>query len=290
MVINMMMACGMAWLLFAAQKRPEDKTTGLLIALFFLSSNPVRNTIGNGQQALLILVATLLALRQYPKPLLSGIAMGIALAKYSIGLFYFVGELGRRRLIASAIALAVVLASFIGLAIQTHASFNLNLLMGPLEVSKRYPAFANQFFWINQHFGYTGVRLVPLFGLTVVFLRARALASSNLSANEVAIKLACGATFVSLLCAPHLGYDFVMLALPLALGCRLADLKKFERYLYGALLLLYWNISGFLEGLRQSIVPAIKTALVMTALALLAYVFLGKPSNRITPAENNAGL
>jgi hypothetical protein len=288
MVVNLTLACYAAWLLYAAYNRQGKTNCGLLIALLFLSSNPVRVAIGNGQQALLILVATVWALRHRSSPLLSGMAFSVSLAKYSIGPFFLAAELGCRRIIAILVVVAIVLAAFVGLSIQTHSPFNLSLLLGPLEVSKLYPSFSNHFLWLNQHFGFSGIRLLSLIGLAVVCLRARALASAGLPAKEVDMKLACGATFASLLFAPHLGYDFLMLALPLALGCRLDQLKKLERCLYIAVLLFWWNIGSFLSALRLPVVITTgATVLMILAFVLLVYAFLAKASNQINTAEDN---
>jgi hypothetical protein len=289
MMANMGMAFYFAWLLYAAQEDRRNQGSGLLIALLFLSSNPVRNNIGNGQQSLLILLATAWALRLRSKPFLAGIVWSVPLAKYSFGAFFIAAELGCRRILATVVAGAIVLAGFAGLCLQTHGSFNLKLLLAPLEVAKTGEAFINHFLWLDEHFGYLGVKLLPLIGLAVVLWRARALASASLPSDELAMKLACGATFASLFCAPHLGYDYMMLALPLALGCRLEQLKKFERYLYMAVLLYYWNLSGFLSGLQRPMLTIATNALLIPAFAALIYSFLAKASNRIDAASESVG-
>jgi hypothetical protein len=286
MIVNVAMAGFFAWLLYAAQKGGENNGHGLLLALFFLSSNPVRNVIGNGQNSLLILLATLLALSCRSKPLLSGLGLGISMAKYSFGAFFLAAELGRRRLLAGIVALTVVFAGYLGLAIQTRASLNSSLLMGPIKAIKKYPSFADHFLWLHQNLGDAGVAFLPLIGLAIVFFRAYALTLARLPADEVDMKLACGAVFAALLFAPHHLYDFVVLALPLALGYRLANLKAFERYLYGGTLLAYWNLPGPLDASRQPVVAAAKTVLSMLALALLTYVFLAKTSNRMNAAKD----
>jgi hypothetical protein len=286
MIVNGALAGYFAWLLYAAQKRPGENCRALLIALFFLSATPVRSVIGNGQQSILILVATAWAMRHRSKPLLSGLAFSVSLAKYSFGLFFLAAEVGRRRIIAPLIAFATVFACYVGLSIQTHSPFNFSLLFGPMKVGTTVYTFTNHFLWLNQHFGSSSVMLFSALGLAIVFLRACVLSATSLPSNEVDIKLACGAAFSSLLFGPHHTYDFVMLALPLAVGCRLDNLKRFERYLYSGVLLTFWIIPGFLEIPRDPIVAGVKNVLLVLALGLLIYVFLAKASNQISPVED----
>jgi hypothetical protein len=286
MIVNLALAGWFAWMLYAAQKPGLGKYCALLIALFFLSSQPVRFSIELGQQSLLILVATTWALRLRAKPILSGMAFSVAMTKYSVGAFFLVAELACRRFFAAVVAAVIIVAAYAGLSIQTHVPFNLRLLLEPLNVARTGVCFEGYFFWLDQHCGSVAVGLLPLIGLVIVFLRARALAASGLPANEIDMKLACGAACMSLLFAPHIRYDFVLLALPLALGCRLDQLKKFERYLFAAILLARWNLASALEALQLPILTTAKNVVLTLALAVLACLFLASRSNQAGAAQD----
>jgi hypothetical protein len=99
-------------------------STGILFALIVLCLLPTRNTLGNGQTTYLIIMCILLSLYFYhvQRKSLAGLALGIALSKYTLGiasLFYFIYKRQWRIL---AFALAVQLAGFIILSLITDTN------------------------------------------------------------------------------------------------------------------------------------------------------------------------
>jgi hypothetical protein len=288
MITNVAMALLFAWLLFSAQKRPGENRFGLLIALLFLSSNPVRNVIGNGQSSLLVLLGTFVAFNWRSNPILSGAGLCLSLIKYSFGAYFVMAEFACRRVLGTIIAGAVILMAFVGVAIESRSRFNLQLLKGPLDALKAYPSFADHFLWLHTYAGDLGVKLFPVIGLAVVFWRTLVLYSAKLPSRVFDTKIFCGTVFATLLFAPHHSYDFVLLALPLALGVRLETLRPFERTIYLVTLFAYWNLIEPFNNSRSLTVMTVRTFFILSTLGLLTYKFFAKPSNLESRPEMQA--
>lgn len=215
---NVLFASAIAYSIYAAQ-RHQSTPYALAGALIFLSSTEVRITIGNGQQSLLVTICVILALRSLRTQLLSGALFALALTKYSIGAF-FVAMLPRLGLRAVLVwTITITLGAYAALWVITGTDFSVDGLLAPVRVASGITAMLFPFDWIRSTLGYPVVLAVSASGLALVSLAALFSRRSQPSdSNADNWRLATVATLAALACAPHASYDYVLLAVPFAVG------------------------------------------------------------------------
>ena len=194
-----------------------------VLAAMFFCSTPCRNTIGNGQTALLCFVAVLgVWLYQARRETASGLGLSVLLVKYSFAppvLFWFLINHRVRLLVLS---LAPLILGWLWFSWLCHES-PLTTLTQPLKVANLYSESAGggdvmtlvaSFGWDRPALG--DLRLSSFAGLAasclgVIALRVRA---AKLTEQELFAAL-CVIAMISL---RHLPYDYVFLAPAAALA------------------------------------------------------------------------
>lgn len=192
-------------------RNAELTTIETLAVLFiFLCSTPLRNTIGNGQHALIVLICYCALL--YPQSYINSAIAGIGYFKYSFMPPVFLFLAFKRGLVAAMISTIACTAGWIAFTI-VFATSPLEILISPLLVSKS--AVGNGiadlmtiigFLYANNqtNFSLTVKYLTPL--LTCALLAWYSVKSNGSRLFELSfISIACLITF------KHLGYDFVLL-------------------------------------------------------------------------------
>jgi hypothetical protein len=178
-----------------------------------------RVTLGNGQLGIFTVAALVLALAagQRGRHLLAGVALGLALTKWSISLPFLVYFAARQRWSTLAVAAVTVLGGYL--------AFGLRLGQGPWEVAVDYAqvlkahAGVKHAFFRTSELTATGSAVAPFWGeLVVAMAGGGALLAAGWACRqrggprEEALLLAvCAACSLTLL--PHLHYDQVVLAL-----------------------------------------------------------------------------
>ena len=99
-------------------------TVHLIFFLLVLGMLAVRNSIGNGQTTLFIMVSLLLSFFFYKRqrPTLAGLALGIGLSKYTLGISLFVYFIYKRQWWSLLIAVVVQCFGFIILSVAVNTS------------------------------------------------------------------------------------------------------------------------------------------------------------------------
>jgi hypothetical protein len=223
---------------------------GVWMALLFLSSAPVRNTINNGQMGLLILTATIWAFSARSN-LLRGMLIALALTKYSLGAVFAALFVARRQWIVVAVAGAVTLAAYGLLAAITGSPFNLALLLAPLETARGGVLLDMPFSGLVALAGSAAPLIVSAITLAAVMIWAwRRAAPRLLDLRTAAVaatepgqlpRMVLVASLATLGGMPHLNYDFVFLALPFMLGNPFALVGRAGRMAYAVVLAWHWN-------------------------------------------------
>ena len=121
----------------------------LFIALSFWALLATRNSVGVGQTSLLVMVLMLLTLLTAKKHwMIAGLALGVALSKYSLALPILLFLLFKRKYRAAALSLAVQAAGVLLLTVLTGAS--------PVQVLAEYVQM------LSLHANYPGIHLASL--------------------------------------------------------------------------------------------------------------------------------
>lgn len=215
MVVNLGLAVAAAVLSARWLRMSSAETVGLVAVM--LAATPTRIAIGNGQQALLVLVAATLALR-VTRTRWGGVLLAGVLIKYSFGPLALV-EIVRGRWRTVAVAVAVLAGGMVALAAVTQTSPVL-MAIQPLLVSRTVvgPGVADLMTITDALVGKSGSLLgyaVASVGCVLMLV----LTYRVVRRGDGLMALACG-SLVSLLCFKHLNYDFVFLLPVLAVAWR----------------------------------------------------------------------
>src|SRR5690606_2025112 len=115
--VNLGAVLGSAALLHRFAAPSADRFLLLLCLLLYLGSTPIRLSIGLGQQGAVAFFLALAALSVGERrPLLAGVLLGLALAKYSIALPFALPFLAQRRLLPLVVAGIVQLGLWLAVA------------------------------------------------------------------------------------------------------------------------------------------------------------------------------
>ncbi|MCE7983713.1 MAG: DUF2029 domain-containing protein [Caldilinea sp. CFX5] len=124
----------------------------LLLALFliFYSLKSVRGALGTGQTTILVVTLMTICLLVWQKhEIVAGLALGIALSKYSVALPLLLYALYERRLRVVVVGALVQLGAVVALGLLTHRS--------PVAIVWNY------YLIMQQHWGQPGLHLAELF-------------------------------------------------------------------------------------------------------------------------------
>lgn len=273
-ICNVAFAGYVSFLIYRAQL-PSGRMLAALLALVFLSSTEVRVAIGNGQQALLVTLTAILTLLLAQRHRLSGLLLAVSLTKYSVGAFLLAGLVGDRTRSVVFWALTITLGSFLALWLATHTSPSLAALLAPVTTATTMGAMGFPFDWIRTHLSYTTV--VALCALGLLFTAASSRRLLGPSAVDYPEHAATVAVLGALTFAPHGSYDYVVLAVPFALGLTPANLSHFAVALFSFLAAYHWAgykvLSLVLPHLAPSISDFALTAIDGFAWAVTAILF-----------------
>jgi hypothetical protein len=214
---NIVFTAVIIWCLFQLLPQHTSVTVKILIATLFIMGTPWRNGIGNGQHALFTLSFFLLAvvMRIHSK-VNAGIPLAISWFKYTITLplsLFFARSKGGLVNIAIAAAIHIVLTIFAALWVNTSP---LNLLLGPIHVAQSATGQGYlDIFAVASELGSSsnlvpGLAALVILGVTYFTVRHDTDALSCLSTLSLS----------SMAVVFHLGYDFVVLVIPLSYALR----------------------------------------------------------------------
>jgi hypothetical protein len=218
-----------------------ESSVRLMIALLFLSSLPVRNTLGNGQQGLLVTLALVL-LFSLQNPFWRGLCLAVATTKYSIGAFFLGYFAGSRRANVAVIAIAGLLVGYLCYAAITGTKLEIGYFLAPVKVAGGmglYPPFSI----LRRLFGHAAVVGVAVIGVAMMFALSRRLRSvddAHLS-SDVSTRIVFAVTLSAMALAPHAGYDGCVLIIPFVFFDPLKILGGVDRVIFLALLAYLWN-------------------------------------------------
>jgi hypothetical protein len=250
--LNVLWAFLVAYQLFRGQ-REGRRYSGIVLALLFLSSLPVRNCIGNGQQALFMLVCMVALLLLIERRVIAGGLLAITLTKYSLGASLWAACAGSRRYAAAFGAITLTLVSFLALAAQSHTSVTLRLFLSVLRVGESGMSLNPLFASLKTLFGHEGLLGVACIGMLACFIVIRRAMNNHSPIDSKDVRQTATVSMsASLIFAPHLGYDYMVLVLPLAVGVVWAALSFPDRIIYGAVLSYEWNLSKLADSISSS--------------------------------------
>jgi len=126
----------------------------ILIVLLFISLFGTRNVLGNGQTSLLVFLAMLLAILLEKEWLLGGVALGIALSKYSLAVPAVVLLMIERRYRPVIVGVIIQIFGLLALAIMSNHP--------PADIVKAYVKIA------QLHIYQPGIHLATIFPWEVV--------------------------------------------------------------------------------------------------------------------------
>jgi len=128
----------------------------ILIVLLFISLFGTRNVLGNGQTSLLVFAAMLLAIQLEKEWVLGGIALGIALSKYSLALPAVVLLIIERRYRPAIVGIIIQILSLLALASMSNQP--------PADIVRAYFKIA------KLHIYQPGIHLAAIFPLSLIHI------------------------------------------------------------------------------------------------------------------------
>jgi hypothetical protein len=195
LICNLALMVAIPWLLVRLLPRPGlTASQTLLVALIFFGFSATRVAVWTGQTTLLVFFLMIVALLLHRRnSWLSGIALGFAMAKYSVALPAFLILLYRRSVRAWGISLLVQALALLALAwiaqrpplavLQTYLSLAARYLISPgIHLATIFPQQSRPL-----SYAILAVGLALLIGLAVWTLRARPTASTSAHANVTAL-------------------------------------------------------------------------------------------------------
>lgn len=239
-MLNVMISFYVSYRLWNNYK--SDRYLALLVSLLFLSSTPVRNTIGSGQHGLLITVV-LIALFSFKNDFLKGLFLSIATTKYSIGTFFLSFYIGACRIRSASYALILIGLAYVAFFLETGTSFDVASLLSPMKATSDGFSLYPPFSYVNQVFGHGAVIVIPAVAvLAVLFLTfINCDLSKELDVSKKKYFFLLPLTLSSLTFAPHANYDFCLLALPFVFCNPFIILGYTNRVILSLILVYYWN-------------------------------------------------
>lgn len=218
----------------------KSQLAGTLAALVFLVATPARSGIGNGQHALLVTSALIVAL-QSRNGLLRGAALALAVTKMSLGMVFGGLFVGARDWIASLTGAGITFASFVLFGLMTGTAFGLRLFLGPVVAIRAGIAYYAPLDWVVKALGPSSIIVLTVSAVCMIalwaFLRSpRSAWPQPLGAAPDGTRAILAATLASLWSAPHAYYDFAIVALPFVFGDPFACLSRPGRTVFWALL------------------------------------------------------
>lgn len=267
---NVAMAIGAA-VLVARYTGANRMEVSAFVALFLIAA-PVRNTIGNGQQAILVLLCALLAYR-IQQSATAGTFLAIALTKYSfapVGLI----ALARGRVRAVVFAAAILIIAALGFAARTNTSL-VDAVTLPFSVSRGATApgtadimtLVDHFIGAGSSLGYV---LAAVGAIAAILCTYRSVRRGDWL-HAIAI-----AALISLACFKHLPYDFCFLLPVAAVAWRS---RGWERGTLAVIVFYFWYGSRAIAatglGLSSPIAVAVSFGLLITALYTIALAHPG---------------
>ena len=262
----------------------------LIIALLFLSSLPVRNTLGNGQHGLLVTLSLVL-LYSLQSSFWRGLCLAIATTKYSIGAFFLGYYAGSRRINTAVIAIAGVVVGYLTYAAVTGTRLGIDYFLAPVKVSDGGMALYPPFSILRRVFGHAAVVGVAVAGVALVFVFSRRLRSVDdfdLSSG-VSARLLFAVTLSSLVLAPHSTYDYCVLIIPFLFFDPWKILSGGEKVIFLAVLAYIWNgMKVFVWLLSEPAIEALSVLVWLALVWLMAKLLKGAVGvGRISPLEQS---
>lgn len=278
------LVCNLAFALFVAVRLWRNPALpagmGVWCALLFLSSTPVRNTIGNGQHGLLIMVLVITAFGTR-SAIVRGTVLAVALSKYSLGAVFAAVLAGRRDWAGLAAAAVATLGAYGAFAVITGTAFGPELLLAPIETARGGVSLAMPFKGIAALVGPSGPLAVSAIALAGTFLwcwqvgpqgNGQLTSRWQLPGRDPEMpRMILVASLVTLCGMPHLTYDYCLLALPFAFGNPFALLGRTGRAMFLIVLAWYWNGMKLADALH-SVMLHDAANLAMTALLVCVVI------------------
>lgn len=226
-VSNLLFTVIILFCLFRLLPVDTSRITKLLIATLFVAGTPWRNVVGNDQHALFSLAFFLLAvvmLQQSAKG--AGIPLAVSWFKYTIAfplsLFFARSKRGWATiLIATAIHSALTI--FIAVWVDTSP---VNLLLGPIQVAQYVTSRGYlDVFAITSQLGLSSKLIPAVFALVI-------LSVTYFAVRRDADELSCLSTLsmAAMTIVYHLGYDFMVLVIPLSYALRERAMNTRAKY------------------------------------------------------------
>jgi Glycosyltransferase family 87 len=266
-VINLAIGLFVAWRLGQGFGRARGSAmVGAMAALAFIASTPFRNTIGNGQAGLLVTAALILAL-QARSPLLKGALLALAVTKISLGAMFVALCGGLRMCRAVAMCGVLTLATFVMFGVMTHTQIGPGLFLGPVRAVQAGIRYSPPLDWLVDARGADAAILFNLTALAACFgglLWFRRGQPRLAPVDPIPPHLIFAATLLALISAPHFIYDYVLLAVPFALGDPFKLLVRWARVLFAAIL----AFAAVGQKIAYSLLPADLADLLFVAMWL----------------------
>jgi hypothetical protein len=249
---------------------------GLLVLLLFLCGTPFRNSVGNGQQDLLVMIciAAALCLHTRAGPLFAGVSY----IKYSFGPSFFFYLWFRKSPVSALLSLVPVLAGTLIVAAWLHTS-PLQIALDPLaslkHISSIYDSIVPTYDltgqirflerWLNpQHHGFDALQEITPFVVTLPLTWWISRKGSGFEEHGAVALI----TLSSVMLYLHNDYDYVMFLFPLCLAIRYIELRSAQIILI--LILFFW----FGVKILHILVPGALPFLVIPGFLLLIAMFL----------------
>lgn len=242
--------------------------TALLVVAFF-AATPVRVTISNGQQSMLVLIAAVLAfLVSSTAP--RSVALAITLFKHSLGAPLLVAQLLRRQLasVFGAVAITLVFLGLFSLAVRTPPW---EVVMDLLNVnSSTVPVGVGDVMSVVEVATGADGASSAVFAAGVAGFLISCFVLARLMKHGSWLAALSAASLVSLVAFKHLEYDFVFL-LPVAVYAAVELAGWRQRIVLGVCLYfayVYWLITKLTSS--ELILTVSSCALLVAAIAAIA--------------------
>lgn len=222
------------------------RTQGLIIFLLFLCGTPFRNSVGNGQEDLLVLVC--IAAAFYLDSKTAPLLVGVSYVKYSFGPPFFFYLWFRKSFASALVSLVPVFVGILIVSAWLHAN-PMQIALDPLasleHVASVYDGALPTYdltgqiryveLWLHPgHLGFSGLQEVTPFLVTLPLTLWIARRTTGFS-EEGSVALI---TLLSVIVFLHNDYDYVMFLFPLCLAVRHIELRSAQVVL--AVILFFW--------------------------------------------------
>ncbi len=237
---------GLAAVTLAVRFYGLNRTQVLLVTLLFLCGTPFRNSVGVGQQDLLVLVcvAAAFCLNGKAAPLF----VGVSYVKYSFGPPFFFYLWFRKSFASALVSLVPLLVGILIVSAWLHAN-PMQIAFDPLaslkHVAPVYDAALPTYdvtgqiryveFWLHPgHLGFNGLQEVTPFLVTLPLAWWISRRKTGFSEDGSVALI----TLLSVIVFLHNDYDYVMFLFPLCLAVRHIELRSAQVVL--AVILFFW--------------------------------------------------